>query len=90
MEKRLRALFTGSVQGVGFRFTTERMARRFRVTGYVKNLPDGKVELVAEGEETSLKEFLAAVREAFHSYVRDVQTAWSEPSGEFKSFGVKF
>ena len=75
---------------MGFRFTTERIARRFPVTGYVKNLSDGKVELVAEGEEASLKEILAAVREAFHAHVRDVQTAWSESGGEFKTFGVKF
>ena len=90
MQKRLHAFFSGSVQGVGFRFTAERIARKFPITGFVKNLPNGGVELVAEGEEESLKEFLAAVCEAFHSYIRDVEVTWSKAAGEFKSFGIQF
>jgi len=90
MKKCLQATFFGNVQGVGFRYTAERFARRFPVTGYVKNLPDGRVELVAEGEEASVREFLAAVRGAFKEYIRDVDSKWSETRDEFNSFGIKF
>ena len=77
------------VQGVGFRFTTERIARHFDVTGYIRNLPNGKVEAVAEGEEEILKDFLNAVCESpMGSYIRDVQTEWSEAQGKFKVFGI--
>ena len=90
MNKRLQALFSGSVQGVGFRFTAKRLASRFPVTGFVRNLANGKVELVAEGEEQTLQEFLQAVREAFRDYVRDVETEWKNATAEFKGFGIKF
>jgi acylphosphatase len=89
--KRLHAHFSGTVQGVGFRYTTERFARRFPVTGFVKNLRDGRVELVAEGDEVSLKDFLKAVREGeLKSTIRDCQTYWQEATGEYKGFVIAF
>ena len=90
MKKRLHVLFSGIVQGVGFRYTVERMARRQPVTGYVKNLPNGKVELVAEGEEKNLGEFLKEIRGAFPGHIHDVDSNWGEATGEFERFGVKF
>lgn len=90
MRKRLQAHFSGSVQGVGFRFTAQRLARRFPVTGFVRNLANGKVELVAEGEKKTLQEFLQAVREAFKDYIRDVETEWTVATAEFKTFGITF
>lgn len=90
MQKRLHVFFSGSVQGVGFRYTAVRMAERFPVTGFVKNLPDEKVELVAEGEESLVAEFLEAIREAFRSYIRDADVQWSPATGTFKAFGVQF
>lgn len=75
---------------MGFRFTTERMARRYPVTGYVRNLPRGQVEVLAEGEEKSLEEFLKAIREAFHSYVRKVDVRWGNAAGEFQEFRIRF
>lgn len=90
MKKRLHALFSGNVQGVGFRFTAERMARRYSVAGYVRNLSNGKVELVAEGEKKSVQEFFGAIREAFQSYVDGVETRWARATGEFKDFGIRF
>ena len=89
MMKRMSVLFSGTVQGVGFRFTADRIARHFDVTGYVRNLPNGKVELVAEGEESVLKDFLKAVSESvMSSYIRDIQAEWTEPQGNFKHFGI--
>jgi len=90
MKKRLHAFLSGSVQGVGFRFTAERMARRFPVTGYVKNLPDGRVELVAEGEEGTVRQFLAEIQSAFKEYIRGVDSKWSESKDEFQGFGIRF
>ena len=90
MRKRLHATFSGSVQGVGFRFTAVRLARRFPVTGFVRNLANGKVELVAEGEEKTLQEFLKAVREAFRDYVQEVEIEWSSATAGFEGFGIKF
>ncbi|HNV85714.1 MAG TPA: acylphosphatase [Candidatus Omnitrophota bacterium] len=91
MNKRLEILFGGTVQGVGFRYATERIAAHFNVTGYVRNLPSGKVEVIAEGTETELKDFLTAVRESeMARYIRDVRPEWSPPTGEFKFFGIRY
>jgi acylphosphatase len=90
MKKRLHAFFSGNVQGVGFRFAAERTARRLGVGGYVRNLANGQVEVLAEGEEKTLQEFLEALREAFHNYIRNVEVRWQEASGEHRGFGIKF
>ncbi len=91
MKKRLHASFRGRVQGVGFRFTTERIARHFKVTGCVRNLPNGKVELVAEGEEQALVDFLKALREGPMShYIEDIEIEWSEALGNFTEFGIGY
>ena len=90
MKKRLHAFFHGMVQGVGFRFAAERIARRLPVTGYVRNLSNGQVEVLVEGEEKTLQEFLVAIRDAFQSYVRKTDTDWGEATGEYKGFGIKF
>lgn len=83
--------FIGSVQGVGFRYTADKLARHFDVTGYVRNLTNGQVELVAEGEETVLRDYLKAVQEsAMKPYIRDIQVTWSEATGEYKNFGVAY
>ena len=78
------------VQGVGFRFTAERMARRFEVTGFVRNLPSGKVELVIEGEEGVVKEFVQTVTEAMKPYIRSTEVHWSEAEGKYKGFEIAF
>jgi acylphosphatase len=89
--RRLSVLYEGRVQGVGFRFTAATVAGRFKITGYVKNLPDGDVELVAEGEESVLLAFLDAMR-ASHVYrfIVKENVAWSPATGEFGEFGVAY
>jgi acylphosphatase len=69
-----RVYYSGRVQGVGFRFTAQQIARRFDVAGYVRNLPDGKVEMVAEGDPVEIDGFLGAVQDAMGTYIRDVVT----------------
>jgi acylphosphatase len=81
--QRLTAHFSGRVQGVGFRYTTARVARGFAVAGYVMNLPDGRVELVAEGEAKELKAFLAAVQDAMGRNITGTRSDIGAASGEF-------
>ena len=89
MKKRLHAVFSGTVQGVGFRFTAERLARRFPVAGFVRNLSNGKVEVVVEGEESKVQDFLAQVEQAFKDYIREVDVKWGKATDEFEGFGIK-
>lgn len=64
MRKTMQVFYEGRVQGVGFRYTARRVASGFDVAGYVRNLPDGRVELVASGETDEVDDFLAAVRDS--------------------------
>ncbi len=86
---RLTVWFSGHVQGVGFRYTTVGVARRFRVTGYVRNLSDGRVEMVAEGEADQVRDFAAAVESEMSGYVGKMQSNESPPTGEYAEFGVR-
>lgn len=89
-DRRLYILFSGRVQGVGFRFTTERIAWKYHLTGFVKNLFDGRVEVVAEGNEKQLNSFLNELRDYFGRYIFNEEKQWLEPTGEFDSFGIRF
>jgi acylphosphatase len=86
---RLRILYAGRVQGVGFRATTARLAQRHRVTGYVRNLPDGRVELVVEGEPAAVDQLLAAVAERMRGHIDGADRSASPATGEFDAFDVR-
>lgn len=88
--KRVEVKYTGSVQGVGFRYTAERLAKAYPITGFVKNLADGSVEVAAEGEESNLQDFLSALRAEMNSRVDKVSLHWFAPTGEFKTFEIRF
>jgi len=75
--------FTGDVQGVGFRYATTRIARRFDVAGYVQNLPDGKVEVVAEGESDEIERFIGAVRDRLRRHIVEETAADTGATGTF-------
>jgi acylphosphatase len=81
--------YRGQVQGVGFRYTAVHIARRFDVTGYVKNLEDGRVELIAEGSTEEVDAFLAAVASAMRGNIRDTEQDTLTPSGEFTGFEIR-
>ena len=90
MKKRMEAYFSGMVQGVGFRFTVDKIARDYEVGGFVRNLPGGQVELVAEGEEEILQEFLAVIRESqMQPYIQDLQVSWKPTENNFQSFTIR-
>lgn len=86
---RLHIFYSGRVQGVGFRYTVKRVALGFEVTGWVRNLPDGRVELVGEGMEAELKEFRQAVADAgLEHFIRNEDLSWREATGEFRGFEI--
>jgi len=90
MKKQVHVYYSGRVQGVGFRFTAEDIADKLGVLGWVSNLTDGRVEIVAEAEETVLQDFLARVNDYFVQYIAGADIEWLEAGDKFKDFGVKF
>ena len=86
---RMHILYTGRVQGVGFRYTTKTVALGYEVTGIVRNLADGRVELTVEGERDELQSFREAVRDSgLGGLIRDEAVAWSPATSEFKGFEI--
>lgn len=86
---RVHALITGRVQGVGFRYTTQVMAEDLNLTGWVRNLIDGRVEMLAEGPQDRLEELVADLRQSpGFSLVKEVDCQWGEGTGEFSRFSV--
>jgi acylphosphatase len=83
-------LFTGRVQGVGFRYTTEHIAARHAVTGFVRNLDDGRVEAVVEGSRAEVDRFQHAVEEAMASNIRETTVVDGPAGGEFTRFSITF
>ncbi|MBI5145388.1 MAG: acylphosphatase [Candidatus Omnitrophica bacterium] len=90
MQKQIHIFYTGRVQGIGFRFTAQDIAQDLGVMGWVKNLRDARVEIVAEAEEEILKDFLDRLNKYFARYIQDTDTDWKAASGEFKDFGIEF
>ena len=88
MKKRIHVIYSGTVQGVGFRFTTRDIADNLNVQGWVKNLSDGKVEMTVEAEENILKKLLNEIKEYFKGYIEDEKIEWQKATGEFKSFDI--
>ena len=86
---RVTNYYTGHVQGVGFRYRVKTLVTGFEITGTVRNLDDGRVELVAEGERCELEEFLEAIRDSeIGRFIRNEQTDWSEAKNEFRGFAI--
>jgi acylphosphatase len=82
-------LYSGHVQGVGFRYTVKTLTNGFEVTGMVRNLEDGRVELRAEGTKEELEAFLEAVRESeVGRFIKQEQASWSEAKNEFRGFEI--
>ena len=88
--RRVRVLVFGTVQGVAYRWSTEREARRLGLTGWVRNRPDGSVEAIAEGAETPLVAFVGWCRQGPPgAEVERIEEHWSEPVGEFSRFEIR-
>ena len=85
----MRILYSGQVQGVGFRYTAKSVATGFEVTGAVRNLPNGRVELIAEGSRGELEAFRQAIRgEGLDHFIDHEEVSWSDATGEFRGFEI--
>jgi acylphosphatase len=81
--------FSGRVQGVGFRYTVQNLAIRYNVQGFVRNLPDGRVELVMEGPEGDMVGLLDDIRQKMSSNIRGIEIHDASATREFKQFCIK-
>jgi len=85
----MEVFYSGHVQGVGFRFTVKSTAAGFEITGTVRNLADGRVELVAEGARDELEAFRAAIRDAgVRQFIHDEAVTWSPVQNTFRGFEI--
>jgi acylphosphatase len=81
--------YAGNVQGVGFRYTARSLAAGLNVTGFVRNLPDGRVHLVVEGPSGDIAELLAAIRAEMGYYIRETDETERAATGRFGAFEVR-
>ncbi|MCF7818332.1 MAG: acylphosphatase [Kiritimatiellales bacterium] len=89
--KRMQVLFSGMVQGVGFRYTVCRIAKSFSVTGFVRNLGSGEVEVVAEGSEQELVGFLDGIQgSSLGAHITRTTLRWATATDEYEQFGILF
>lgn len=88
-ESRIEVYYGGQVQGVGFRFTARSVASGFQAAGYVRNLADGRVELVAEGPADDLESLLGGIRERMSTNIQEEDIAWTDPTGDYETFDIR-
>ncbi|MEN6578243.1 MAG: acylphosphatase [Phycisphaerales bacterium] len=81
-------IFRGRVQGVGFRYTTHSVARQYKVAGFVRNQPDGSVEMHVQGDATEIDNFVADVQAEFAGHVRDTQIEPAVFSSHYTDFRI--
>ncbi len=83
-------IFTGRVQGVGFRFTAFNIANRHQLTGFVRNLPDGTVEMFAQGHAQTIDNCIRDIEEEFSGYIRETEVGETPPNPQYKDFKITF
>ncbi len=88
--KRVELKIFGDVQGVSFRAWTKEIAESLELAGYVKNEPDGSVEIIAEGEESALKNLIEKCYNMSDARVERINVRWKEVKREFKGFNIKY
>lgn len=81
--------FDGRVQGVGFRYTTQNIAMRYNVHGYVRNMDDGRVELVMEGDDREMDGVIQCLRQKMNGFIQKVDSLTTPATGEFETFGIR-
>jgi acylphosphatase len=87
--RRIQVLYGGKVQGVGFRYSVKSVAAGFEVKGIVRNLFDGRVEMVAEGPQEELEAFRQAIRESgLGHFIKKEDVNWGEDKSEFRGFEI--
>lgn len=90
MKKQVHIFYSGMVQGVGFRFTIQKIARSHGVCGWVRNLPDRRVEVMAEAAGEDIDEFINELETVMGRYIHDKEVHLKSVEGEFKNFQIRF
>jgi len=85
-----RWIFVGRVQGVGFRYTVHRMARQYEITGFVRNLPDRTVEMVAQGSDTDIQQCLEEIHEYYGRSIREIKATDITPDPRLTDFRIRY
>lgn len=83
-------IFTGRVQGIGFRFTALNIASRYALTGHVRNLTDGTVEMIAQGPPDDIDSCVADIKDSLEDYVTDTKVNEIPLSPQYKDFKITF
>jgi acylphosphatase len=83
-------IFTGNVQGVGFRFTAHRIANRHQLTGFVRNLYDGTVEMLVQGLSENIDKCIQDIKDSFAGYIREMKINEFPPDQKYKDFRITF
>jgi acylphosphatase len=83
-------IFIGQVQGVGFRYTAHRIASRYELTGFIRNMPDGTVEMLVQGPGQDIGDFLRDIRNIFIGYTREITIDEVPPDPKYKDFRITF
>jgi acylphosphatase len=83
-------IFSGQVQGIGFRFTAFNMANRHQLTGFVRNLPDGTVEMLTQGTSGAIDDCIRDIKEYFSGYIRKTEIEEIPPNPQYKEFKITF
>lgn len=87
--QRSTCYFSGNVQGVGFRYTAMNVVQEYDVSGFVRNLPDGRVELVMEGSPRDRDAIVEELRHRMEEFISDVEVRQSPATGEFRRFAIQ-
>ncbi|MEW6295655.1 MAG: acylphosphatase [Candidatus Diapherotrites archaeon] len=91
MNQRLDLTAKGIVQGVGFRFSVSSYASGLGLTGFVRNLPNGNVEVIAEGKKEKLQKLIEFIRKGGHyARIEQVEERWLNAKNEFNSFEIEY
>lgn len=85
-----RIIFVGRVQGIGFRFTAHNIARRYNLTGYVRNLLDGTVEMLAQGPPDDIDNCLRDIENTFTGYITETKIEQIPPNPQYNDFKITF
>ena len=89
--RRGHIFFSGRVQGVGFRYTAEKIALEIGLVGWVKNIADNRVEIICEGTEDQIELLLEKIKQSFlGAHIKKIACDWEKPTGEFKDFIVEY
>jgi len=83
-------IFYGRVQGVGFRFTSSRIANRYQLTGFVRNLPNRSVEILLQGPEEDIKNCIRDIKKSFNGYITNTEMQQTEQNPQYTSFNITF